>query len=131
MNFTHPDKLPAKISLHIPLGLLSIAAGVFLLSQIQGVERASQTARWQLSNMARQATALTDNQQKFDELLTTREAQVKQAEAIQGQYTSLLEEMLELAKTDEDARKFVEKWQLKRNEAAAEAKPLDPEAPGL
>jgi F0F1-type ATP synthase membrane subunit b/b' len=115
------DTQPRSISVHIPLTLVALALSVFFYSQIGAADRTSETIKWQLTNIDKQLAQIKDGEKQLKELITNREELVKQSQAVQQQYTALLTDVLELSKTDEDARKIVEKWNIQRSAPPAAA----------
>jgi Tfp pilus assembly protein PilN len=116
---------PARMSLHLPVGLLSLAIAIFLASQLGAANRLKVTMNWQIENLDKQSAQLKDSQKKLAELVANRDQLVKQAGAIKQEYQSLLNEVLELSKTDADALKVVDKYKIRSNqpETPAESKP--------
>ena len=102
------------MNLHLPLALLALAFAMFLAAQIATVNRGGKTMRWQLANFDKQDSNLKDAQKQFAELLQAREKLVKQSGQVQQQYTALLNDVLDLAKDDADAKTVVEKWGIQR-----------------
>jgi uncharacterized protein involved in exopolysaccharide biosynthesis len=111
------------LSVHVPMALLGLAIAIFLCAQIGAASQGAKTMKWQLGNLDSQVENLQKAQKDFDDAMVKREELVKQAAAIEAQYTSLLNDVLELAKEDEDARKVVEKWKIQRS-----APPANPPA---
>ncbi len=70
--------------------------------------------RWQLENIDKQIKSLKEAKTQFAELISKREEQVKQSSQVQVQYTNLLNDILDLAKTDTDAQKVVQKHGIQR-----------------
>ena len=121
---------PSSMNFHLPITLLAVAAAVFLGAQIGAVNRGAKTIKWQLASMDKQITNLKDAKKQLDELIAKRGDLVKQSSAVQAQYTALLNEVMDLSKTDADAKKIVEKWGIQRQvppegtaPAAGETKP--------
>src|SRR4051812_43414802 len=100
----------SSFNVQLPVTLLALAAAVFLGAQIGAVNRSGSTMRWQLTNFDTQITNLKDAKKQFAEAIVKREDQVKQSGQVQAQYTALLNEVLDLSKVDEDAKKLVQKW---------------------
>lgn len=117
------DDRPAASSLgvHLPLSLLALTLAVFLASQIRGAHAGGKVMRWQLKNLDTQIENVKTAQKQYGEQIQKRDELVKQAGQVQQQYTALLNEVLELAKDDEDAKKVVQKWNIQRNQAAEPA----------
>jgi hypothetical protein len=74
-------------------------------------------------------TQLKEGQKQLGDLVSQREDSVKQAQAVQQQYNALLNDVMELAKTDADAQKIIEKWKIQRTEPAP-APPAEPKKEG-
>ena len=104
----------SSIYINLPLTLLALAAAVFLATQIGAVKRGAKTINWQLGTTEKQIASTTEAQQQFVEAITKREELVKQSGKVQEQYTALLNDVIELAKTDDDAKKIVTKWGIQR-----------------
>ena len=114
-----PEDGRSDFSTHIPLTLLSLAIAIFLGAQVSGAAQAARSIRWQLGNLDKQITNFKEAQKQYAEQIEKRQELVKQSGQVQSQYTSLLNEVLELAKDDEDSRKVVQKWNIQRSEPAA------------
>jgi hypothetical protein len=114
-----------SLSVHIPVALLALSISVFFISQIGAASRSMDTMNWQMDNLDKQLTSIRKGHSELSELITKREPLVKQSTAVQEQYTNLLNDVLDLAKTDTDAAKVIEKWKIQRSEppAGAEKKP--------
>jgi hypothetical protein len=112
------------VNVHLPIALLSLAIAIFLGTQIGGAYRASETACWQLANLEKQTEDLNAARKHLDELIQERAVLVQQSGQIQQQYNALLNDVLELAAADEDAKKVVQKWGIQRQRPpAAESAP--------
>ncbi len=107
------------------LFLLALAAAVFLGAQLGAVQRGSETMRWQQANSDKQIESLKDSKKRFAEAIVKRDEQVKQAGQVQTQYIALFNDILELSKTDEDAKKVVQKWGIQRQAPAEGAAKSD------
>ena len=111
----------SSLSVHIPVALLALSMSVFFMSQIGAATRSSETIDWQLGNLDKQLTNIKNGQSELTELIAKREEIVKQSTAVQEQYTKLLNDVIELAKTDADAQKVIEKWKIQKSEPPAGA----------
>ena len=124
------------MSLQLPVILLSLAAAVFFGSQIGAGYQGESMMRWQLTNADNQITNLEKAEAQMAELIKQREELVKQATQIQSEYTNLLNSVIDLAKTDKDAREVVAKYNIQRSEpvkpAAGSTEPSTaaPSSPG-
>ena len=116
MNYD-PSRPP--LTLHVPSALLGLAFAIFLAAQIASVDRGGKTMRWQLSNLDQQKTSLQEAQKRLVESTRTREVLAKQSSQVEQQYTSLFNEVLELAADDEDAKTVVQKWGIQKQTTPA------------
>jgi hypothetical protein len=116
------------MSVHLPVGLLSLAIAIFIASQIGAATRAKTTMNWQLDNLEKQSAQLKDAKKKFAEAVGQRDEVVKKVDALQQKYTALLTDVLDLAATDPDAAKVVEKYKIQR-QAPADAPAADAPKP--
>ena len=110
-----------SISIHIPVALVSLSLCVFFWSQIGAASRTSETITWQLGNLEKGLAEVKDGQKQLAEIVAKQNPVVDQAKAVQDQYTKLLNDVLDLAKTDKDAQAVVEKWKIQRSEPSADA----------
>ena len=117
---------PRSLSVHIPVTLLSLAIAIFLFSQVGAASRTSETITWQLGNLDKGLNELKAGEKQLDDLITQAKPVLDQAGKVQENWTNLFKEVLELAKTDKDAKAVVEKWKIQSNEPAAAPAP----APG-
>jgi cell shape-determining protein MreC len=122
------------MSVHLPVGLLSLAFAIFLISQIGAASRLKETMTWQLDNLEKQSAQVNDTKKKITDFVSKRDDTAKQAGSIKKEYENLLAEVLELSKSDADAAKIVEKYKVQRSAdptppAEGEKKPEKPEEP--
>jgi len=115
---TSNDASPSP-NMHIPIAIACLALSLFLAAQIGAVRQGFDSMEWQKSNLDKQMAALGDTGTKLTDLIKQREAIVKQSEQVQAQYTALLTDVIELAKTDADAKKVVEKWKIQQQQPPA------------
>ncbi len=99
---------------NLPVTLLALAATVFIAAQLGSIQTGAKTMKWQSTNLDKQITSLKEAKKSNAELIPKRDELVKQATQVQAQYSSLLNEVLDLAKTDEDAKKVIQKWGIQR-----------------
>ena len=118
----NPDS-PSRMSVHLPLSLLALAAAIFLGAQIGAVHQGSKTMQWQLENLDQQNANLKEAQQQLAAAITARDELVKQSGQIQQQYTAVFTDLLDLAKNDPDAAKIVNKYKIQLNAPPAAATP--------
>jgi len=111
------------------VALLALAFSVFLFAQISANSQASRSMKWRHDTMDRQLASAIDAEKRFAELIKQREASVQQAQQVQTRYTEMLNDLLKLADTDNDAKAVVEKYriQLQDNpQPASGEKPANP-----
>jgi|SRR4030095_10298187 cell envelope opacity-associated protein A len=113
---------PRSISVHIPVFLLSSAIAVFFASQIGAASRSIETMTWQKDNYEKQIKQLEDGEKQLTELVEKRKDLVGQSQKVQEQYTALLKDVLDLAKTDADAAEVVKKYNIQQGAPSDEAK---------
>jgi len=118
MNYDPAGVRPSS-TLHLPFTLLALAIAVFLGAQITSVNRSGKTMRWQLANLDQQAANIQEAQKRLASLIQQREDLVKQSAQVQQQYTALFNEVLDLAKDDEDAKAVVQKWGIQKQASAS------------
>ncbi len=104
---------------HLPLSLLALTLAVFLGTQIGAARAGHKAMEWQRDNLDKQIENVKSAQKQYGEQIQKRDEMVKQAASVQQQYTALLNDVLELAKDDEDAKKVIQKWNIQRNQPAA------------
>ncbi len=114
-NFNQPTVGNSEgISLMIPFALLTLAIAVVMVAQTVNVFKAR--------------TALRENKTQLIDVVHKREALVGQSRDIQKKLEKLVLDLLVLAKTDDDAKQIVQKYNIQQGnptgaaEAPAEAK---------
>jgi hypothetical protein len=131
-------------SIHVPIGLIALAFIFHFFSELRSAGKQAEIMRWQLSSLDKQTEQLSGGKRELAGLIMRNDEVVRQAQNIQGQYTALFNDLLDLAKEDKSAREVVEKWGIKRTgepppaaAPAAEAPktdapaPAEPKAPAL
>lgn len=120
-------------SLHLPIALVALAGAISLFAELRTAGKQAEIMRWQLSGLDRQTEVLSAGKRELAGLIMKNDEVVRQAQQIQGQYTNLFGELIDLAKDDKDAREIVEKWGIKRagaqQQAAPAAEPAKTDAP--
>ncbi len=122
-----PAKLPLS-NLHITVALLALAFCVFLFSQISNIGQASRSITWQAANLDRQLLSLAEQEKRFTDLIKQRETLVQQSQQVQTRYTDMLNDLLTLSDTDNDARAVVEKYRIQRQQKPNAEGASSPEA---
>jgi uncharacterized protein YhaN len=122
----HDAAHPVKDRKDLVLLLLGCAFCLFLFAQISNLGQAGANMKWQANNLDSQILGLTESEARFSELIKQRETVVQQSQQVQSQYTNLLADLLELAKTDADANAVVQKYNIQRQESAPAASETAP-----
>ena len=129
-NEPAPETSPSLIgNIHFLIAILALAFSVFLFAQISANGQASRSMKWRYDTMDRQLTSTIEGEKRFAELIKQREASVQQAQQVQTRYTEMLNDLLKLAETDNDAKAVVEKYRIQRQDnaqPAADQKPANP-----
>jgi len=116
-------------SIHLPVALIALALAINFFSDLRNASKQAEIMRWQLSGLDRQTEALSSGKRELSAMIMKNDEVVRQAQQIQGQYTNLFGDLIDLAKDDKDAKEIVDKWGIKRSgEAPAPAAPAAPEA---
>jgi septation ring formation regulator EzrA len=113
---------PRSLSVHVPLTFLLLSFAVYFTSQIGASNRSTETIKWQLENYEKQITQLVEGEKKLKDQVEKNTPVVDQSAKVQEQYTALLNDVLDLAKTDKDAQTVVEKWKIQRSAPEGEKK---------
>ncbi len=109
-------------AIHLTVFILSIAFAIFLTAQIRGTVQSGKTMQWQLSNIDKQIENVKAAEKQADELNQKSEEPVKQAQQLQERFSALLNDVYDLAKDDDDAKKVVQKWKIQRGPDAKDSK---------
>jgi hypothetical protein len=110
-------------SIHLPVALIALALAINFFAEVRTAGKQAEIMRWQLSGLDRQTEMLSAGKRELAALISKNNEVVMQAQQIQGQYTNLFGELIDLAKDDKDAKEIVEKWGIKRSGQAVEAAP--------
>ena len=107
-DYSYAEPSPSSPSLHLPFALLSTALALVMISQTMGVFN--------------QKTALKDGQKqlidsvaKHADAVTKRETLVTQSRDLKKKLNEMIMDILTLAKTDEDAKAIVSKYNIQQN----------------
>jgi hypothetical protein len=103
---------PAGPSLHLPFALLASALAVVLFAQTVSTFNTR-------SNLREGRVQLVQGQAQLAEAVRNREPVVKQSAELQKKLQDLVLDLLLLAKTDEDAKAIVAKYNIQQNTPAA------------
>lgn len=103
----------------LALAGIALAAILFFGTQLRvaGLEKPMLEA--QLNYSAQRLTSTKAAQVQADEALKKRDEQVKGLSETESKYAALLTELIELAKTDADARAITQKWKIQQQGQAA------------
>jgi hypothetical protein len=102
-------------SIHLPIALIAFGLAISLFAEWRAGSKQSEIMRWQLSGLDRQAEVLSAGKRELAALIMKNDEVVRQAQQIQGQYTNLFGDLIDLAKEDKDAKEIVDKWGIKRS----------------
>jgi hypothetical protein len=107
--FNHEEK---GISITV-LGL-SLAALFYLGAQLRVAAIEKPILEAQLNTSAQRLTSTKAAQVQAEEALQKREEQIKALAEMEGKYAALLTDLIDLAKTDNDARAITQKWKIQQ-----------------
>ncbi len=110
-------------SLHLPIALIGLAFAIYFFSELRSAGKQADVLKWQLSGLDRQTESLSNAKRELSGIIMKNDEVVKQAQQIQGQYTNMFNDLLELSKDDKDAKEIVDKWGIKRNGEQPAAQP--------
>jgi hypothetical protein len=96
----------------ITLAALALSGLVVLAAQTKSLGMEKALLEKQVVVLAERVTASKAANKQVDETIEQREVQVKRAAATEAQYAGLLQDLLELAKVDSDARAVTQKWKI-------------------
>jgi hypothetical protein len=127
MNETNPSE---DKSLSLTLVALAVAAILAVGTQLRVAAIEKPMLEAQLNASAQRLTATKSAQVQAEEALQKREEQVKSLSETEAKYAAFLTELLELAKTDPDAKAVTQKWKIQQQGAPANDSPAvsQPEA---
>ncbi len=115
-NFNTPAASSSNgVSILLPFALLSAAIAVVMVAQTVNVFKAR--------------TSLRDGKTQLTEAYQKRQSLVKQSADIQQKLQALVLDLLLLAKTDDDAKAIVQKYNIQQNAPAGDAAPAPADAP--
>jgi len=110
-------------SLHIPFTVLALAILVLLISQLTASYQQEGYMKWQSGNLEKSIANYQTNQKRLADLIEKRKTPVEQSGQLQAKLQNLANDLLNLSKDDEDAKKIVQKWNIQRqNPPAADPK---------
>ena len=107
--------------LHIPFAILALAIAVLLASQIGAANKSAEIMRWQRETLEKQIASMQALEKQGTETYEKRGALVQQSVQLKKQLETLINDLLDLAKDDADAKQIVEKWKIQRAAPPAEA----------
>ena len=112
----------------VTLGVLAMAGAVLVGAQLRWISSEKGLVERRLSMLADRSTEAKNAKRQVEDLLKQREEQIKRAVETEAKYAALFSELLELSKTDLDARQITQKWKIQGGGAAPGA-PAEPAAP--
>ena len=107
-EYSYAEPAPSGPSLHLPFALLSSALALVMIAQTVGVKN-------QKTDLMEGRTQLGENATKLSEAFTKREPLVKQSQDLKKILNDMIMDILILAKTDEDAKAIVTKYNIQQN----------------
>jgi septal ring factor EnvC (AmiA/AmiB activator) len=120
VEYSYAEPAPSGPSLHLPFALLSSALALVMISQTIGTMN-------QKSDLREGRTQLGENSQKLAEAITKRQPLVAQSQQLKQKLNEMIMDILTLAKTDEDAKAIVTKYNIQQNlPASGDAAPAAP-----
>ena len=106
-------------SLHIPFAILAVAIAVLLGAQIGASKKSAEIMAWQRDTIEKQISTMQTTDKQFGEAIVRRETLVQQSGELKKQLEALLNDLLELARDDADAKQIVTKYNVQRAAAPA------------
>ena len=100
--------------LHIPFTVLALAIAVLLAAQIGASKKSAEIMAWQRDTLEKQITSMQATDKQLGEAIVKRETLVKQSTELQNQLQTLLNDLLDLAKDDPDAKQIIGKYNVQR-----------------
>jgi len=100
----------------ITLGALTLAALVFLLTQLQSGVVEQPMLKKQIAFFLEKKATLQTALKESEDLLKKREEQLQQAGLVEVKYSNLINGLLELSKSDLDARMISQKWKIQSSD---------------
>jgi len=107
-DYSYAEPAPSSPSLHLPFALLSVALALVMISQTMGVFN-------QKDALKDGQVQLTDQVAKHADAATKREPLVGQSRELKKKLNEMIMDILTLAKTDEDAKAIVAKYNIQQN----------------
>jgi predicted transcriptional regulator len=113
-------------SVHIPLALIALSICFLFFLQIKGSNTSYETMSWQSVNADKQIANLKDSHDKLLKAIDERKTLVQTSEQTQKQFTDLMKDLDELARSgDKDAKQIIAAFGIKVNEPAGATTPPD------
>jgi len=116
MSEYNPAPNDSGWGVHLPILVLTFAFAIFLATQIAATRQSGKTMQWQLSVIDKQIQDVKSNEKQADEINQKAEEPVKQANQLQERFTALINDVFDLAKDDEDAKRVIQKYGIQRNQ---------------
>jgi septal ring factor EnvC (AmiA/AmiB activator) len=113
-----PAQPSGSWAFHLPVLLLTMSFCLYMAAQIRAMQQGAKTMEWQRENVEKQIAAVKNAQKQADDAAQKMAEPVKQASALQNQFSALFNDVYELSKDDEDAKKVVQKWKIQKNQNA-------------
>ena len=107
-DYSYAEAAPSGPSLQLPFALLSSALAIVMISQTKGVFN-------QKTALLEGREQLTESVAKHTDAVAKREPLVKQTTELKKKLNDMIMDILLLAKTDEDAKAIVTKYNIQQN----------------
>ena len=116
---SQPHRAPAEL----PPILFSLAGLVFVAAHLHGACVDWRLGRAQLEVLQSRHESTRVTLVQAEESLKQREVQIQNGSANEAKYASIFNDLLELAKSDADARQLTLKWKIQREGEATQEAP--------
>jgi predicted transcriptional regulator len=116
-------------SAHVPIALLGVALSIFLFAQIRQSSATSETLKKNITNAEESSKTLKNNEKQVSEMNAKNEPTMKQAKALFEEQQKFLNDVLELAKDDDNAKRVVAAHGIAKSGPDAPAATPAPAAP--
>ena len=118
---------PATPCVHLPLFLLALAFVFFLMLQNGSINQSADAMRFQNTTLDKRIKDLGEGKVKLQKAIDDRKPLVDQSEQTQKLFTTVMTDLIDIAKDDADAKQIVDGYGIKINPpASTDAAGTDP-----
>lgn len=114
-DYSYAEPAPSGPTLHLPFALLSSALALVMISQTVGVFHQKDDLKDGKIQLNDSAAQLSESLAKHTDAVAKREPLVKQTGDLKKKLNDMIMDILILAKTDEDAKAIVGKYNIQQN----------------